>query len=162
MRWKWLCHQLSQDLIYPSTAQPALKKLHQWSTCKTCEFFCHFLKASAKPNFTEKSILRQSCLNWSVILIGHLYLSGMWLAPKTDAKKTCVRKRLNYVLKYDHHSKFNSQHNWGDLYDHLMSTRIFTWYWITCSHELRKLWGKWLWHVFKFANHLVLIACSIS
>ena len=26
----------------------------------------------------------------------------------------------------DGHSCFKSQHNWGDLYDHFISTRIFT------------------------------------
>ena len=29
-------------------------------------------------------------------------------------------------LEYDNHARLNSQHNWGDLYDHLMSMRIFT------------------------------------
>ena len=30
-----------------------------------------------------------------------LYLSGMWLgvAPRKDTKKTCVQKKLDYVLK---------------------------------------------------------------
>ena len=28
--------------------------------------------------------------------------------------------------KYENHSRFNGQYNWDELYDHLMSTRIFT------------------------------------
>ena len=32
------------------------------------------------------------------------------VTPRTNTKKTCVQKRLNYVLRYDNHSKFNSQH----------------------------------------------------
>jgi hypothetical protein len=53
-----------------------------------------------------------------LILIGHLYLSGMWLGVvlRTNAKKTCVQKRLDYMLKYENYSKPNklSQHDWGE------------------------------------------------
>ena len=28
--------------------------------------------------------------------------------------------------KYDYHTRFNSQHNSGNLHDHLMSTKLFT------------------------------------
>ena len=31
--------------------------------------------------------------------------------------------------KYDNHSTFKGQHNWGNLYEHLMSTRIFILIW---------------------------------
>ena len=46
----------------------------------------------------------------------------------------CVLKRLEYILKYDSHFKFSSQHNFGEgggefiQYDHLMCTRIFPLY----------------------------------
>ena len=41
------------------------------------------------------------CLIQLLILIGQLNLSGMWLgvALRTDAKKTCVQKRLDHMLK---------------------------------------------------------------
>ena len=73
-------------------------------------------------------IKRKMCLLWLLLLIKHLYSSDMWLgmAPITDTKKTWVLKRLDYMLKIYNHSRFNSQHNWGNLYDHLMSTSIFT------------------------------------
>jgi hypothetical protein len=29
-------------------------------------------------------------------------------------------------LKYEYHSRVNSQHNWGDLYAHSMNTKNFT------------------------------------
>jgi hypothetical protein len=59
-------------------------------------------------------------------------VSGMWLgvAPRTDTKCVCLgivfKREWPTCSKYDNHSKFNSQHNWEDLHDHLMSTRIFT------------------------------------
>ena len=39
--------------------------------------------------------------NVVIILICHLYLSGEWLHVDLNmgAKKTCVKKRLEYVLK---------------------------------------------------------------
>ena len=38
----------------------------------------------------------------------------MWLGvvPRTDTKKICFQKRLDCVLKYDNHSRLNSQHIW--------------------------------------------------
>ena len=40
-------------------------------------------------------------LNQTVDLIGNLDLSGMWVGMvlRTDARKTCVYKRLDYALK---------------------------------------------------------------
>ena len=63
------------------------------------------------------------CLIRLLIIIGHLYLSDMWLSGST---KTDIKKRFDYRLKYDKHSKLNSGHNWDDLYDHFMTMRIFT------------------------------------
>ena len=36
-----------------------------------------------------------------------------------------VQKRLDYVLKTNR-SRLNGHHDWGDLYDRLMGTKIFT------------------------------------
>jgi hypothetical protein len=44
------------------------------------------------------------------------------------------RQQKRHVLKIDqtpcsyyaNHSRLNTQHDWGDLYDHLMSSRILT------------------------------------
>ena len=40
----------------------------------------------------------------------------------------CYVFRIDWVVcsKYDNHFSFNSEHNLGDMFDHLMSTRIFT------------------------------------
>ena len=59
---------------------------------------------------------------------GHLYLSGRWLGVdlRTDIKKTCVQNKLDMCSDYAHHSRFNNQHDWGNLYDHLMNMRIVT------------------------------------
>ena len=47
------------------------------------------------------------------------------MPPRTDIKKTCAFKRDWTVCpNYDNHSRLNSQHDWEDLYDHSMNTRI--------------------------------------
>ncbi len=63
-----------------------------------------------------------------LIVIGHLFLSGMWLgvAPRTDTKKTCVQKRSDDVLKYDKECKRNTQRKWEEPMTYLMSMRILT------------------------------------
>jgi len=60
-------------------------------------------------------------------------MSGMWLGmpSRTDTKKTHVFKRnCSPCSEYDNHSKLDNEHRFslggGDLYDHLMSTKIFT------------------------------------
>ena len=44
------------------------------------------------PHVTKLLRVREVCLIWLLILIGHLFLIGMWLSvsPTTDAKKTCL------------------------------------------------------------------------
>jgi len=82
----------------------------------------------------------------------------MWFGvdPRMDTKKTRLKDfGLHAQNTQTIHSKLNSQHNWGrDLYDHLMSTGIFT------SYDFQKLLGKWLRSQFGYANHL--ITCFIS
>ena len=63
------------------------------------------------------------------LILDVLYSSGMWLdlAPKTDTKKDiCLKKDWTMRSKYDNHSKLNSQHNWGNLFDHALNTRMST------------------------------------
>ena len=68
-------------------------------------------------------------------------------------------------LNYASHSRLNDEHDrgGGDLFDHLMSTRIF--FPVMNeehSHKLQKLLHNWLREQFGFANHLALIMCCIS
>lgn len=58
----------------------------------------------------------------------HLHVCGMWLDVdlRTYTQIIRVSKTLNYVLKIATHSRLNNQHNWGELYNHLISTRIIT------------------------------------
>lgn len=53
---------------------------------------------------------------------------SMWfdMAWRMDAKSTCVKKWLDWVLKIWWPSRLNRQHNWGKLCDNLMSPRMFT------------------------------------
>ena len=73
--------------------------------------------------------LKYTCLIRLLDLIKHLYLSGIRLgvSRRMDTKKTRVKSDQIMCSKYGNYSKFNdNQHNWEDLYDCLMSTRIFT------------------------------------
>ena len=60
--------------------------------------------------------------NQLLVLIRHLYLSGMWLgeAPKMKSKNTCVQGDYSIGSKHD----LDNHPNWKDLQDHLTSTRI--------------------------------------
>ena len=62
--------------------------------------------------------------------------------------------------EYANHSRLNSQHNWGDLYVHLMGTIIFTlimnMIFIFAPKPMRQMATG-----FGFANYLALIACFI-
>ena len=71
--------------------------------------------------------IRLWCLIRSLLLIGHLYLSAMWMGvdPKADTKDVSKRD-WTMCSKYDNSSRFNSQHNWGDLYDLVINMRVFT------------------------------------
>ena len=56
----------------------------------------------------------------SVVLLGHVYLRGMWFAValRTDTQKPCVEKNWTACSKHGNHSRLNSQHNWRGLCDH--------------------------------------------
>ena len=52
-------------------------------------------------------------------------MSGVWSSVdvRNVTKKTRVLKKdWTTSSKYLNHSRFNSQHDWGDLYDHFLST----------------------------------------
>ena len=70
-------------------------------------------------------------LIWLPPLFGHLDFD--WYMVRCDSenkyqKEMCLKEipYVLYMLIYDNHSRFHSQHGWGNIYDHLMSTRIFT------------------------------------
>ena len=47
----------------------------------------------------------------------------MWISERPPEKYVNQRDRTT-CLKIVHHSRIKSQHNWGDLYDHLINSRI--------------------------------------
>lgn len=63
------------------------------------------------------------------ISVLHLCLSGMWLvvAPRTNILKKCVCFKDNRLHAHNMTNIPNSysQHNWEDLYDHLVSMVVF-------------------------------------
>lgn len=70
----------------------------------------------------------------------------------------CLKDIRPYAHKYANNYRFNNQHNLRDQYGQLMNTKSSFCSWIRCSYELQKLWGKWLWARFGFANHFAPIA----
>ena len=49
-----------------------------------------------------------------------------WYVVSCGSKNEHPKRDWTMCSKQVNHSKLNNQHNWGNLYDHLMSTRIFT------------------------------------
>ena len=53
----------------------------------------------------------------------------VWRVQKTQTPKWhsyhVFKRDWSACSKCDNHSRFKSQHKWGDLHDHLMSMRIF-------------------------------------
>ena len=72
----------------------------------------------------------------------------------------CVLKRLEYILKYDSHFKFSSQHNFGEGEGNSYNMTLCILNKIIVGAP--KIMKKVVWPRFVFTNHLVLIARSIS
>ena len=70
----------------------------------------------------------------------------MWLGGDlgTDITKTCVEKKLEFVLKV-YHSRFNSQHNWGNLHDCLMTTLIINAIFKFAPKIMRQMAMRFIW-----------------
>ena len=65
-------------------------------------------------------------------------------------------------LEYNNHFRLNSQHKWeggGGVYDHLMSTKIFTLILRKIIIITLKLWGKRAQSWYGFGNHLIPMIC---
>ena len=50
----------------------------------------------------------------------------VWCDSKNGYQKYSVLKNIGVCSKYGNYSRLNSQHNWGDLYDHFMNMSVFT------------------------------------
>ena len=78
----------------------------------------------------------------------------------------CLKEIGLHALKFDIHSRFDSEHNWRALYiDHLkMSTRFFTLIMNKIFIRAPKIVKNvtMVSNAFIFTNHLVLISCFIS
>ena len=61
------------------------------------------------------------------ISFNHLHLNGMWIGVdlRMETKMTRVLRDWTVCSKYGNCFRFNN-HDWRDLFDHLMSTRILT------------------------------------
>ena len=74
----------------------------------------------------------------------------------------CLEEIGLRAKKCANHHKFNTQHDWGNLHNHSMSTRVFTLVKNESFLPTPKISGKWSHTLFGFAKHLTLIVCSIS
>ena len=107
----------------------------------------HIPKYLVGSAYTTK-VLRHTTLNQSLILLGHLSLKEVGLH---------VHNLINFLGSV-------ANIHWGGgggggQCDHLMSTRIFIWWWTRYSWEI---YGKGIYSLnLEFANHLVVVVCSI-
>ena len=56
-----------------------------------------------------------------------------WLQEWVPYRPHVFKSGSTTCSKYDDHYRFNIQHNWEDLSDHLMNTKIFAF-----NHEVKK------------------------
>jgi hypothetical protein len=92
----------------------------------------------------------QRTLPRTLLLLGHLYLSGMSFGvdPIIYINKTCVKRRLDCYSTYDYHSTFNNEHN--GIGEGTYMTIKWKWesslsHWIRYPYDIHKLWGKRVW-----------------
>lgn len=65
--------------------------------------------------------------NLVTFLIGHLQFSGVWLGMdlRTNTKKTCTLKKLDYVLKICYPFKAHLSTYWGGVYLVIFGSNAF-------------------------------------
>jgi hypothetical protein len=77
-----------------------------------------------------------------------------------DAKEICFQKRLDSMLTYVSQYRFNNQHKrgggGGDLYDRLMSIRIFT---LTSNQKFIQALKMYTESGYGFYLDLLIISC---
>lgn len=84
-------------------------------------------RESEKPK--ERNLTRKVDMPALIAYLNRkLYLSAMRLdvAPRPYTKRHVFIGHWTMFSKYANRYRFNSQHKWKDLYDHLTSTRIFS------------------------------------
>ena len=81
---------------------------------------------------------------------------------KNGHQKDVLKRDWMTCSKLINHSRRNSEHNWGSLYDHWITRRIFTLAMHRIYIRALHLRGKWLQARFGFANHPMLIACFLQ
>ena len=126
----WSCQQMTQICTRFQAPGVLLKFLYKQDKILTrYELFWHWsiFKHGIDIIVVNYMTSKVMCFIWLLILDRYLYLSGMsfGVAPKMNTKMACIQKRSDCFLIYDNHIRFDSQHNWGNLYDHLMSMRVF-------------------------------------
>ena len=97
-------------------------------------------------------------LNWPPKFVWYV----VWYVQQQIPKIHVLRRHWTACSEYENHPRFNSQYNWGDLYNHSMSTIIFTLMMNKIFLWILKSTRKWLRPQFGFANHVVLIVCVLS
>lgn len=100
-----------------------------------CSIYSSKLAVHYKPGFEiylNRLASRYLYVRKSILLlisIRHLYMSGVWCrcGSKNIYQKgiMCWRRDWTMCSKFGIYSKFNNQHNWGNIYDHLWRKTLF-------------------------------------
>lgn len=97
------------------------------------------------------------------ILIKHFYFQLVCSFQNEHENYTRFKEFELHTLEFDSHPKHNRQHDWGDLYDHLIYSKIFTSI-MDMIHIQAPKTMKESGDTFDLdsAKHLILIACFMS
>ena len=125
-------------------------KLH--SKHHSCRLFVHQPFKVNMPNMI-------TYLNWTPIFEWYVFGCGF---KNIYQKSGMFKWDRTMCSNYYNYSRLNHQHDWKELYDHSMITRIFTSIMINTFIRALKIMRMWLCPWFGFANHLILKVCFIS
>lgn len=84
-----------------------------------------------------------------------------WFASKNGlSQRHVIQRDWTACLQCDSHSRLSNQYNWDGLYDHLISTRIFTLTMNKICVWAPRIMREVASSLIRFANHLVLLVSS--
>jgi hypothetical protein len=151
LHWELILHYKSSQCSpngwdYIHTTKLWFKPLHTPYLTPTLNLNTRtLLEQTPTVNTPSINLLRWMYVIWLLILISHLYMSGIWLSvvPKMDTKRHMLNNNWTVFSKYNKHSNLVVNNIWKE---HIWYfNKHENWYWFRCSlYRLQKLWEKGL------------------